>query len=301
MRWRLLLPPLGLLVLLSAALAIGVWQPWVSEERDRQLAWLEAFAAWSDRVDTALDDEDAATATACEKAYADDVGTPPSRLAAAGRVALAGCRRMRQALGAGNYETAYEWFGVRYDVLSDLTDQRTEAAKPRPSAELAAHAGPLSGTRPKVFCWADTQWVELSEEWRLVDVDDLWPIGFADRETDRIHLAPEICSPLERFFGGDYAPNLNQESLDLAAALVTLAHEAEHLRSPDASEAEVECVAIQRVRDLVREEGRSSAYEDLMTGLAWDVGYPDVPEEYRTESCHDGGPLDVRPETAVFP
>jgi hypothetical protein len=82
---------------------------------------------------------------------------------------------------------------------------------------------------------------------------------------------------------------------------VTLAHEAEHLRSPDASEADVECVAIQRVRDLVRAAGRSPSYQELMAGLAWDVGYPDLPEDYRTAACRDGSKLDVRPETSIWP
>lgn len=38
-----------------------------------------------------------------------------------------------------------------------------------------------------------------------------------------------------------------------------------------------------------------------MSGLAWDVGYPNELPEYRTESCHDGGRLDVRPETTIWP
>jgi hypothetical protein len=94
---------------------------------------------------------------------------------------------------------------------------------------------------------------------------------------------------------------LNEESLGLAYALVVLAHEAEHLRSPDADEAAVECVAIQRVRDLVRDAGRGAAYQELMAGLAWEVGYPDMPPEYRTARCHDGSELDVRPDTDVWP
>jgi hypothetical protein len=190
---------------------------------------------------------------------------------------------------------------VRDAVLADLTDRRALVASPKRSPELAAEATPLAGTRPEVLCWSSRNWDELAEEWRLIRVDELWPIGFADRATGRIHLAPQICDPLHRFFGSNYAPKLNAESLDLATALVTLAHEAEHLRSPEASEAEVECVAIQRVRDLVRAAGRPRSYENLMAGLAWDVGYPDVPPEYRTAQCHDGGGLDVRPGTSVWP
>jgi hypothetical protein len=45
----------------------------------------------------------------------------------------------------------------------------------------------------------------LSEEWSMVKVDELWPIGFADQERSRIHLAPYVCNPLQRFFSSDYA------------------------------------------------------------------------------------------------
>jgi hypothetical protein len=39
-----------------------------------------------------------------------------------------------------------------------------------------------------------------------------------------------------------------------------------------------------------------------MAGLAWDVGYPNMPDGYRTTQCrHDGSDLDVRPETSVWP
>ncbi len=38
----------------------------------------------------------------------------------------------------------------------------------------------------------------------------------------------------------------------------------------------------------------------LMFGLALDVGYPNLPPEYRTDECRNGGPLDVRPETSVW-
>jgi hypothetical protein len=141
--------------------------------------------------------------------------------------------------------------------------------------------------------------VDIERERELAWLEALaaWMAG----DTGTIDLAPETCEPLHRFFGGDYAPDLNEASFDLAIALVTLAHEAEHLRRHEASEADVECVAIQRVRDLVRAAGRAKPYEDLMAGLAWDVGYPGVPPEYWTARCRDGSRLDVRPATTVWP
>lgn len=299
MSWRLLLP-VGFLALFAAVLAVAAWEPWASQERERELAWLEAYAAWSDRIDAGLDGGDSYAAANCAETYAAEVGEPPARLAGAGRIALAGCRRLSRSVTSTSGDPG-GWGDVRHEVLADLTERRTEAAAPARSRELAVRAAPLADTRPEVLCWTSADWDELNEEWQLIDLGEFWVVGFADADTDRVHLAPHVCDPLHRFFGSDYAPNLNEESLVLAEALVTLAHEAEHLRSPDAPEADVECVAIQRVRDLVRAAGRGQAYEDLMTGLAWDVGYPDVPPEYRTARCEDGGELDVRPATTVFP
>ena len=299
---RTLLVPIGLLLVIGAVIAVAAWEPWRSHEREHEVDWLTAYAAWSDRIDAGLADGDNAPGANCEKAYAEEVGKPPPRLAPAARIALSGCRQLQHALDDSVPSVGgSEWHGVRNAILVDLTDRRTRASAPDRSPELAAQAAPLAAEDPEVLCWSSTNWEELSEEWRLIRVDELWPIGFADLQGGRIHLAPQICGPLHRFFGGDYAPSLNLQSLELAIALVTLAHEAEHLRSPAATEAQVECVAIQRVRDLVRSAGRSASYEDLMTGLAWDVGYPNVPPSYRTAECHDGSELDVRPNTSEWP
>ncbi len=300
---RALLVTLSLLAITAGLISLAAWEPWRSREREHEVEWIKAYVAWTDRVDTGLSEGDYAPGARCDETYPTQVGDPPARLVAASRIVLAGCGRLRDAIAADepSERELAEWYDVRDAVLADLTDQRTRSAAPERSPKLAAQATRLAGARPEAFCWSDTHWEELSEEWRLIRVDELWPIGFADRDGWRIHLAPQICAPLDRFFGGSYSPNLNLESLDLAIALVTLAHEAEHLRSPEATEAQVECVAIQRVRDLVRAAGRSKAYEDLMTGLAWDVGYPDVPPEYRTAECRDGSALDVRPETTVWP
>jgi hypothetical protein len=300
---RAFLVTCAVLALFAAAVTVAALEPWRSKERDRELAWLEAYDAWSDGIDSGLEGGDNHPAANCETSYAQEVGAPPPRLAEAGRIVRRACASLQRWVASGDESRPAFWLvGVRNEVLGDLTERRTRAAATNRSGPLATYAAPLAGeASPTVFCWASGQWEALSEEWRLIDVDELWPIGFADPQTNRIHLSPEICEPLHRFFGGNYAPNLSEASLDLANALVVLAHEAEHLRRPDASEADVECVAIQRVRDLVRAAGRGTPYENLIAGLAWDVGYPDMPPDYRTTACRDGGELDVRPDTSIWP
>ena len=117
----------------------------------------------------------------------------------------------------------------------------------------------------------------------------------------RIDLAPEVCERLRRYERRVFPAPLTLENLDLAEALVTLAHEAEHLRVPEASEADVECYALQRVRALVRRAERGRAYQAELAALATDLVYPYLPDEYRTGRCRDGGPLDLRPASRVWP
>ena len=242
------------------------------------MAWIGAYADWSDRIDAGLARGDYTPATRCDEAYATDVGEAPVRLTEAATLALDGCTRLRRAIsGSDPQSVADEWYVVRARILDDLTDRRARVATPVPSAELVAQATPLAGIRPEVLCWSSTDWEKLSEEWRLIKLDEFWLLGYAHYDGGRIHLRPRSATCSTASSAATTHPHLNQESYDLAVALVTLAHEAEHLRSPGATEAQVECVAIQRVRDLVRDAGRSKSYEDLMTGLAWDVGYPNEP------------------------
>jgi hypothetical protein len=125
--------------------------------------------------------------------------------------------------------------------------------------------------------------------------------GMAVPVSHRIDLSPEVCDPLRRFYKEGYGPSLSIESLELAEALVTLAHEAEHIREPFASEAVVECHGLQRVRGMVREAGRGRGYQEEMAGLAFTVGYPNLPDEYRIRSCRSGGPYDLHPNSKTWP
>jgi hypothetical protein len=83
--------------------------------------------------------------------------------------------------------------------------------------------------------------------------------------------------------------------------LPVLAHEAEHIRQPFASEAVVECYALQRVRGMVRDAGHKARYQAELAGLALVVSYPDLPDDYRTQNCCSGGPYDLHPDSKTWP
>lgn len=301
---RTLVVAFAVLGLFAAVVVVGAWAPWTADEgqRERELEWLTALAAWSDVVEDRVYGGNLYPAANCDDSYAADVGEPPERLEEADRIARLACRSLSRWVESENDWPPPDWPDMRDAVITDLTEQRRYDGAATESEELKPYAVPLASVDdPEVYCWELGDWEDLNEEWAVVESDEFWLAGFADADTGTIDLSPEVCEPLHAFFGSDYAPTLNEESLDLASALVTLAHEAEHLRSPEAAEAAVECVAIQRVRDLVRAAGRGRPYAELMTGLAWDVGYPDMPDEYRTKQCRDGSKLDLRPETSVFP
>jgi hypothetical protein len=181
-------------------------------------------------------------------------------------------------------------------VRSGLTDES------RIEPELSRMASRISGRKVRVRCWSEDDWEVVSAE-LLAErgQEEWWPAGFADNGANSAHLSSHVCRPLSRFVYGDYAPFGNTQSLELAEALVTFAHEAEHLYDPKAPEARVECLAMQHVRELVIRRGRSRSYANEMAGLAYEIAYPRLPRAYRSRDCRNGGRLDRHPESNVWP
>jgi hypothetical protein len=181
-------------------------------------------------------------------------------------------------------------------VRSGLTDDsRIEPTLGRMASRIAGH-------KVRVSCWSEDDWEVVSAEWQAQGGrKDWWPAGFADPDTDSAHLSSHVCEPLSRFVYGRYEPFGNTQSLELAEALVVLAHEAEHLQDPGASEARVECLAMQHVREMVTRSGRSASYADEMAGLAYEIAYPHLDKTYRSRHCRNGGRLDRHPDSNVWP
>jgi hypothetical protein len=167
---------------------------------------------------------------------------------------------------------------------------------------LSRMASRIAGRSVQVRCWSEDDWEAVSAEWRaLTGARHWWAAGFADTNSFRAHLSHHVCRPLALFTYGRYAPYGNTASLELAEALVVFAHEAEHLYDPKASEARVECIAMQHVRDLVTRSGRSRAYANEMASLAYQIAYPRLDSKYQSRHCRNGGRLDRNPDSAVWP
>lgn len=83
-------------------------------------------------------------------------------------------------------------------------------------------------------------------------------------------------------------------------AVHTLAHEVWHLRGIG-DEAGTECRALQTTAQAALLLGADARRADAaaLYALAW--FYPQVPSEYRTTDCFNGGPLDLRPADPRWP
>jgi hypothetical protein len=190
---------------------------------------------------------------------------------------------------------------VAWEVGGLLIDGHREEAVTTYEADLSRLAAGIAGREARTHCWAEGDWTRMAEQYELLNGGEFWVAGLAVPSRGRIDLAPEVCVPLLRFVREGYAPELSTETYDLSLALATFAHEAEHIRVPRASEAEVHCYALQRVRGLAREQGQGRGYQEEMALIAWELGYPYMPADYRTRRCRNGGPLDLRPGSNEWP
>jgi hypothetical protein len=271
---------LGAVALMGGLIALFSWSPWDSEQREREFAWVEALARWGESAPPA----------SCEARFEADVGgAPTTRLQAVASMARTRCDELEEPRF------------LRWEVAGVLIDGHRKDAVTTHEPDLSGIAAGIAGRGARIHCWSEGDWTPMAEQYSLLNSGEFWPAGLATPARSLIDLAPEVCDPLRRFVREGYAPWLSTETYDLSLALATLTHEAEHLRVPFASEAEVECYALQRVRALVRQAGKGRRYQDEMALIAWELGYPYLPPEYQTRRCRNGGPLDLRPGSSEWP
>ncbi len=262
---------------MAGLIGLFFWSPWASEGRAHERDLAECGRGLADRAPRLAGQP-------CLRAFADRVGAAPTdRMQPVARSIRSWCR-------------GSSWYGVSDSPI----DAHRQTASSTFEADFSRSASSISGVKARVHCWPEEDWAPLAEDVEVVGRDEFWLAGLADPPT-RIDLSPAVCDPLRLFVRGDYTPYLNTQSYELAEAIVTLAHEAEHLRTPAASEAVVECHALQRARTLVRQAGRRAWYQKEIADLAWQVGYPQQFADYRTNACRNGGPLDLRPGSNAWP
>ena len=116
------------------------------------------------------------------------------------------------------------------------------------------------------------------------------------RPGDTTIIKHEACDALHEWLGSD-----KQHPTELQVISVhVLAHEAEHLAGYT-SEAVAECRSVQTTEQAALLLGATARQARLLALRYWIEIYPDMPDDYRTGDCKDGGPLDLHPDDPRWP
>jgi hypothetical protein len=135
---------------------------------------------------------------------------------------------------------------------------------------------------------------------RLADVSTHAGTVFFDeqgRPASFTDLDEETCSELERFAEGKTGQG---EEKQVARALHVLAHESSHLAGVR-DEAVADCYGLQRTAFVAERLGADSAEAERLARLALAERRVTAPADYRSSECHDGGALDLDPDSPVWP
>jgi hypothetical protein len=116
----------------------------------------------------------------------------------------------------------------------------------------------------------------------------------AGRPGDEANLDRSVCESLERFRDDGEA------TFAAVQAIHTLAHESWHLAGIR-GEAQTECYALQTTALVAERLGADPAAAQAIAVDALGRLYPALPADYRADDCRDGGPLDLRPASSVWP
>lgn len=281
---------LGTVALMAALIALFTWAPW---ERPTEVDWLQSYEAWSERTEGTLVANGGVTRASCESAFDDEVGDPPrEQLEPAARAARRGCAEL----------SPEGWQRAQSEVVRAIRELHAVEAPPRERREFSELAAPIAGLDAKVYCWRPLGWAPFAQQLAIVRGNDEISLkAFADTAEKRIDLEPEVCAVLGRYLRRIRPLELSYENFALAEALVVLSHEAERLKAPAASEAELECYAVQHVRPFMRAAGWGPGLQEEIALHAWDLGYTQLPPHYRTPQCRNRGPLDRHPASNAWP
>jgi hypothetical protein len=156
-------------------------------------------------------------------------------------------------------------------------------------------ASSLAGGKVEVRCWSQRAWPSVERLLKRETGSRLDVAGAAHPAQDTIDLAPYICHDLVRFATDHDLHRVNEASL--VVAIDVLAHESNHLAGSraGATEADVECNALQTARRAARLLGAGPALAARIARTDWIEVYPQQPAGYRSPHCRPGGKLDLHP------
>jgi hypothetical protein len=131
----------------------------------------------------------------------------------------------------------------------------------------------------------------------------------AGNPADETNLTRGVCRGLRRFAADPATRDLDcvreddecpRGAFDLVQALHTLAHESVHLAGVQ-NEAAAECYGLQTMDLVALRLGADRLTARALADYTYAHLYPALPQHYRSDECRDGGPLDLVPQSSVFP
>jgi hypothetical protein len=129
------------------------------------------------------------------------------------------------------------------------------------------------------------------------------------KPADVTELKRPICTALSHFSGDARSKKFDcvraqadcpHAIFEDVLAVHTLAHESWHLHG-ERSESVTECHALQTTATAATLLGADPGAAEATATYALRRLYPNLPDEYRTPWCVDGGPMDIRPTDPHWP
>ncbi|NUT55457.1 MAG: hypothetical protein HOQ03_05685, partial [Thermoleophilia bacterium] len=162
------------------------------------------------------------------------------------------------------------------------TNEATEES--RGSTLLSAIASAHTGEDVVVLCWSDRDWR------RLIHEENAWSDGHDDAglvdgmafvEDGRVHMLLPDCNLLGRLRDERLADRNREGLIDATRAVTVFAHELQHFRLPEGTEAEVECAAVEQAARVGRDLGLDGEENELIHEVYGETVRPELAAEYR--------------------
>jgi hypothetical protein len=184
-----------------------------------------------------------------------------------------------------------------HGTFRNLPEQGGPVEKSRVEPRLSRVGSALVREKIEVRCWSQKDWRVQIEDTDATSEHEL--AGMA-AEGGPVDLSPDACDPLVEMIYTRTVPVTREQEIALAYAVGILAHELEHVRG-EMDEQTAECQGMQRLAGVARKLGVAPAEARRLARVYWKEIYPDPDRGYQTDDCRDGGKLDLRRRTSVWP
>jgi hypothetical protein len=164
-------------------------------------------------------------------------------------------------------------------------------------------ASELAGRDVEVRCWSDADWADRGEEVAAWTHGDTRPgewTAYVSWDRERANLSPQVCRALGQWAYGRSWPDDRSGLFNLAWSVKVLAHESQHLRGID-NEAKADCYGLQAMPRVATRLGLDDDRAPWLADYTWQYIYPRARGEYWSAECRDGGELDLRRGSSIWP